>query len=127
MKITTFDPVIVTPDAEAIIKVFEALGFKQTHAPVTALEGGDVHSHRMEDANGFHVDVVTPAMEIHEDRMVIRMNVDDFDAAYATLKAHGFKNVHEDENEKTINTKSSKSATMASPSGFRIAIVQHIK
>ena len=27
MKITTFDPMIITPKAEEVIKLFEALGF----------------------------------------------------------------------------------------------------
>ena len=129
MKITSFDPIIVTPNTDSVIKVFESLGFEKKHAPVTAFEAGNVQSFRMENADGYHVDVVSPAMAITEDRMLIRMNVDDFDAAYGILTAHGFKNVHEDDNSdaKLINTKSSKAATMVSPSGFRIAVVQHIK
>ena len=125
MKITSFDPVIVTPDAEAAIKVFTDLGFQRTHSPVTSLVQGDVHSFRMENENGFHVDVVSPADERPRDEMLIRMNVDDYDEAYAILTAHGFKNVHAD--NRTVDTKSSKSVTMVSPSGFRIAIVNHKK
>lgn len=52
------------------------------------------------------------------------MNVDDFDAAYKILIDHGFKN---NRGDGTINTSSSKAATMISPSGFTISLIQHIK
>ena len=32
MKITTFNPLIVTKDAENVIKLFEALGFERRHS-----------------------------------------------------------------------------------------------
>ena len=31
MKITTFNPMIITKDGESTIKLFEDLGFQQTH------------------------------------------------------------------------------------------------
>jgi len=31
MKITTFNPSIITKEAEPVIKLFEELGFEQTH------------------------------------------------------------------------------------------------
>ena len=40
MKITTFDPIIVSPKAENLISVFEALGFVKSHAPVSATSIG---------------------------------------------------------------------------------------
>ena len=49
MKITTFDPLIVSPEAADTIKVFEALGFEKTHAPATETEAGENHSVRMKD------------------------------------------------------------------------------
>ena len=57
MKITTFNPSIITKDAEETIKLFKDLGFEQTH---NKAENVDVEfsAHRMKDANGFHVDVV---------------------------------------------------------------------
>lgn len=33
MKITTFDPIIITPNAADAVSVFEGLGFEKTHAP----------------------------------------------------------------------------------------------
>jgi hypothetical protein len=54
---------------------------------------------------------------------IIRMNVDDLDEAYALLTAHGFKAV----DGSSSLTSSSKSVLMASPSGFSIDLVKHIK
>ena len=124
MKITTFDPIIVSPKAEDLISVFEALGFEKSHAPVTATSNGEVSTTRLKDGNGYHVDI-SDVKGIPEDRTYIRMNVDNFEEAYDILLKHGFKN-RLGENE-TIDSKSSKAATMISPSGFIIALVQHIK
>ena len=54
----------------------------------------------------------------------IRMNVDNFGEAYELLTAHGFKNFYGDQ---TVDTNSSESAIMISPSGFVINLIQHIK
>lgn len=124
MKITTFDPIIISPKAEEIISVFEALGFEKGHVPVTATTIGDVTSTRMKHENGYHVDIAD-VKSIPQDKTYIRINVDNFDEAYDILLKHGFKNRHGD--NETIDSKSSKAATMASPSGFVIALVQHIK
>ena len=124
MKITTFDPIISSKKADDIIRVFEDLGFAKTHAPVTETEKGDVSSVRMKHENGYHVDVVAALDDVPEDTTLIRMNVDNFAEAYDILTAHGFTNTRGD---KTLDTKSAKAATMVSPSGFRIALVEHIK
>ena len=124
MKITTFDPVIVTKDADSIISLFEALGFERKHAPTNEINGYTVTSNRMKHPDGYHVDIVSTTAEKDRDEMVIRMNVDDFEEAYNILEANGFKNVHGNE---TIDVKSSKAATLVAPSGFRISVVKHIK
>jgi len=124
MKISAFDPVIVSPDASSLIKLFEALGFETHHSPTNAIDGAEVTSTRMENAEGFHVDVVSTTTPRERDEMLIRMNVDDFDEAYALLTAQGFKNVKGDE---SIDLKSTKAVTMEAPTGFRISIVKHIK
>lgn len=123
MKITTFDPMIISSKAGDIIELFGELGFKKTHAPVTSVEAGDFPSYRMKDENGFHVDVAD-AKQVERDMTFIRMNVDDFEEAYNILTAHGFKNTKGD---RIIDTKSAKAATLASPSGFIIVLVKHIK
>ena len=106
-----------------VIKVFEALGFEKTHAPVTTTEIGNVPSVRMKNADGFHVDVADLNI-VQRDNVMIRMNVDNFEEAYGILTAHGFTNTRGDG---TLETKSSAEATMVSPSGFKIALVKHNK
>ena len=123
MKITTFNPQIITKDAEAVAKLFEALGFERRHNP-KGIGELDVTGIRMKDANGFHLDISQPEMQLPRDLVVIRMNVDNFDEAYEFLTARGFKNFYGD---KTVDRKSSQSAIMISPSGFAINLVQHIK
>ena len=95
MKITTFDPLIVSKKADDVIAVFEALGFEKTHAPVTATETGDVQIKRMKNESGFHVDVAQ-VDEVPQDVAMIRMNVDNFEEAYDILKKHGFENTRGD-------------------------------
>ena len=124
MKITTFDPIIVSKSAEDVIKVFEDLGFEKSHSPVTTTELGDVQGYRMKNADGFHVDVSNTLQDLERDYTLIRMNVDNFEEAYDILIKHGFTNTRGD---KTLDTKSATAAVMVSPSGFRIALVQHIK
>ena len=124
MKITSFDPIISTKDADGVIKIFEDLGFEKKHAPVTSVEQGEVHSYRLKHPEGYHVDVAATLLDRKQDATLIRMNVDDFEEAYNILVAHGFKNTRGDS---TIDTKSATAATMVSPSGFCIALVKHIK
>ena len=123
MKITTFNPQIITTDAEAVAKLFEALGFERRHHP-KGIGELDVTGIRMKDANGFYVDISQPNMQMPRDLTAIRMNVDNFDEAYALLTAHGFRNFYGDQ---TVGTKSSESAIMISPSGFVINLIQHKK
>ena len=123
MKITTFDPIIVTSNFDEVVSVFEALGFEKKHAPVTDTGKRNVRSFRMKHPEGYHVDVAD-VNDIGRDMTYIRMNVDNFDEAYDIFMAHGFTNTRGDG---TIDTKSSKTASLVSPSGFRLALVQHIK
>ena len=69
MKITTFNPLILSQDAENIVTLFEELGFEKRHNKT----GEDFSSNRMKDANGFHVDVVKAP--VPQDMTSIRMNV----------------------------------------------------
>jgi len=91
---------------------------------VTETEKGDVSCVRMKHENGYHVDVAAALDDVPGDVTLIRMNVDNFAEAYDILTAHGFTNTRGD---KTLDTKSAKAATMVSPSGFRIALVEHTK
>ena len=120
MKFTSFNPMIITKDAEAAIALFEALGFERRHTKDGFLD--DVSTVRMKDANGFHVDVVQAP--VPQDMTTIRMNVEDFDEACDFLMAHGFKRKSEG---KPTETGSSKGCMMVSPSGFSISISKHYK
>lgn len=121
MKITSFNPLIVTTKADDAIKLFEELGFEKRHNKVSGVSE-DINTVRMKDSNGFHVDI-TKVGKLDRDMTIIRMNVDDLDEAYTLLTTHGFKAV----DGSTSLTSSSKSVLMASPSGFAIDIVKHIK
>ena len=118
MKITGFNPVIVSSKSEDIVKLFEELGFEKRHHNE---EVEDRHSYRMKDAGGFYIDVVQND-EAEQDHTVIRVNVDDFDAAHDILEAHGFK-----DGPRVLDVKSSKSMGMISSSGFVIGLVEHKK
>ncbi len=123
MKITTFNPQIITKDAESIVQLFQALGFERRHNP-HGIGELNVEGIRMKDVNGFYLDISTPDIQLPRDVTAIRMNVDDFDAAYQLLQTHGFRNFYGD---KTVEMKSSQSTLMISPSGFAINLVQHIR
>ena len=124
MKITTFNPQIITKDADALVKLFGELGFEKSHKQ-EGIGEMDVTGIRLKDSNGFHLDISQPdAMPSEKDLVAIRMNVDNFDEAYKLLVSHGFKNFYGDN---TAKTQTSKSAIMISPSGFVINLIQHIK
>lgn len=123
MKITTFNPQIFTNNADPIVQLFEEMGFEKRHDQ-EGIGELKVEGIRMKDAGGFYLDISIPQMQLPKDMIGIRMNVDDFDEAYAMLKEHGFKNVYGD---KITETRSSRSAVMISSTGFAINLVQHIK
>ncbi len=123
MTITTFNPMILSKDADTIIKLFEEMGFEKKHQ-VDNVDGLDISSVRLTDANGFHVDVAR-VESMTQDMTTMRMNVRDFDEAYEFLKAHGFRNARSDDH--TVESKSARSCLMLSPSGFSIQLTQHIR
>ena len=122
MKITSFNPLIVTKDAEATIALFEAMGFEKRHTKeqISISNATDV---RMKNADGFHVDVTQGTGEW----TMIRMNVDDLDEAIAFLEAHGFHKARHAVAKDTIDTGTSKFNIMVSATGFILAVSQHTK
>ena len=122
MKITSFNPQIITKDAEAVVRLFEALGFERRHIK----EGiGDlsVTGIRMKDENGFYLDISESDQLPVDCIEAIRMNVDNFDEAYEFLTDRGFTNPR---GGQTVDTKTNKSCMMKSPSGFAFDLCQHI-
>ena len=124
MKITSFNPLIVTNNAEGIIRLYEELGFESRHNITVQSGGKDITNVRMKDGNGFFVDV-SQVDGMQRDLTLIRMNVDDFDEAYKFLLDRGFRNSKPD--DQTVDTMTNKSAMMISPSGFAFDLCQHIK
>ncbi|MCR4645653.1 MAG: hypothetical protein K5695_09635 [Oscillospiraceae bacterium] len=122
MKITSFNPLIVTKDAENVIKLFEALGFERRHSLDANTGTTDFTSVRMKNPEGFYVDVAN--VPVPQDMTLIRINVDDFEEAYNFLLERGFTNPR---GGHTVDTKTNKSAMMKSPSGFAFDLCQHIK
>ncbi len=122
MKITTFNPLIITRDPDATIELFEKLGFKQHHLKqnISEIKTTDV---RMKDENGFYVDI---AMGDGEYTM-IRVNVDDFDEAIEFFMSHGFRKPNHERAAKTVDTRSSRYTMVVSPSGYILAVSQHNK
>ena len=121
MKITGFNPMIVSNNTEGIIQLFEEMGFAKRH-DVSGQTESDYRDVIMEDENENRVDIAQ--VETEKDLILLRMNVDDFQEAYDFLIQKGFVNTRGDG---TVGTETSKAATMVSPSGFMISLIQHIK
>lgn len=123
MKITSFNPNIVTQDAQPVIALFEALGFEKRHTLSEFVDNEANRLVRMKHPDGFYVDI-TENPAIPQTVTEIRMNVDDFEEAYDMLTAQGFRNLSEGH---IVETPSSRMAIMLSPSGFGIDLVKHIQ
>jgi hypothetical protein len=114
---------ILSKNANEIIKLFEDLGFETKHAPTVDTGKSMVKSTRMKNADGFHIDIAD-VQSMPQDMTIIRMNVDNFDEAYDMLEKKGF--THRG-GKQAVETASNRSAMMTSPSGFAFDLCQHIK
>ncbi len=123
MKITAFNPLIVTKDSETVIELFEGLGFARRHKSEGTNAESEFVTIRMKDENGFYTDI-SRSDRIPRDMTAIRMNVDDFEGTIELLTSHGFVNAN---GGRVTDLGSSKSVFMMSPSGFCISVVKHIK
>ncbi len=122
MKITSFNPLIVTKDAAPVVALFEALGFEKRHVK-ESISINNVTDIRMKDSNGFHVDISQGTGEW----TMIRMNVDNLEEAVKFLESRGFHKARHEAAHDTIDTGSSKINIMVSPSGTIFSVSQHIK
>ena len=123
MKITAFNPIIVTPNAADAVALFEELGFERRHTK----EGieGNVTSYDLKYGD-FRVNVAQ-ADNMPQDLTAIRMNVRDFDEAIKFLLDHGFRRARHEAAKDDIETESSKIAIMVSPSGYILSVSEHIR
>lgn len=122
MTITGFCPMIVTTDAEAVMKVFEDLGFERRHTKKD-IEGGQNTNFAMKDANGNRINIAS-SENVPRDLMSISINVDNFQEAYRFFIDKGFTNPR---GGKVTDTSSSKSTMLFAPSGFAVTITEHLK
>ena len=118
MKITSISPLIVSRDANKLIALFDELGFEKKHQQSPA-EG--ITDTTMKDADGHRLDVAK--VDSDQARLMIRMNVDNFDEVFEFLKGKGFTNP----SGRIIETDSAKSACVVSPSGFAFDLCEHKK
>ena len=123
MKITSFNPQILTKNADPIVALFEELGFDVRHDQ-EGIGELNVEGIRMKNPDGFYLDISCPDTDLPRDMVGIRMNVDDFDFAYQLLLKNGFRNFYGDA---TVDTATSRSAVLISPSGFAINLIRHKK
>jgi hypothetical protein len=123
MKITGFNPLIITAHSGDIISLFQELGFEVRHEK-KELDSVSSKLVRMRDANGNHIDVVQQD-QMPRDLTSIRMNVDNFEEAYNMLADRGFKNSRGDGTISKDET--AKGIGMIAPSGFMIAVGEHTK
>lgn len=123
MKITGFNPSILTSKPDEIIRLFEDLGFEKSHHDDS--ESGIVSgSVRMKYADVFRIDITTTDQYL-QDKTLIRMNVDDIEEAYRLLLERDFHNAMGD--GVIIEAKHFRGAHMISPSGFEFIVMQHKK
>ena len=123
MKITTFNPLIVSQNADEIITLLEELGFEKRHNPLVDTGDRKVVRTRMKDGNDFYIDI-SKVETVPRDMTAIRMNVDNFREAYDLLTAHGFKKAPGIEE---VDLETARALLMVSPSGFAIEVIEHIK
>lgn len=112
---------IVTKDADSVKQLFEEMGFETRHDVYGTTET-DYRLIVMRDEDNHRVDIAD--IETDKGSMFIRMNVDDFDEAYEILKRNGYVNTRGD---RIVRTGSAMEATMVSPAGHVISLIQHKK
>lgn len=122
MKITAFNPFILTSQAESVIALFEALGFEKRHT-IRNYDDRDITIVNMKNADGFRIDVAS-VPNLEHDQTMIRMNVREFGEAYEILTDHGFQNIKY--NEEAVFTRKAKWSIMIAPSGFALDLCHHI-
>ena len=122
MKITSFNPLIVTKNSENTVKLFEQMGFEIRHTKEQISINGST-DYRMKNENGFHLDVTQGTGEW----MMIRMNVDDLEETIAFLEAHGFHKARHEVAKDTIDTGTSRLNIMVSETGLILAVSEHTK
>ncbi|MBQ9008227.1 MAG: hypothetical protein IJ088_02690 [Clostridia bacterium] len=85
MKITSFNPLIVTKDSASAIALFESLGFERHHTK-EGISDDNITDVRMKHPDGYYVDV----SQGDNEWTMIRINVRDLEETVAFLEERGF-------------------------------------
>ena len=122
MKITGFNPAILTSKPDDLIRLFEDLGFEKSHNDNF---GDEIVSGSVRMKYGdFRLDITT-SDRFPQNNTLIRMNVDNIEEAVSLMLDHGFSNAMGD--GVIIEADYFRGAHMVSPSGFGIMIMEHRK
>ena len=121
MKVTSVAPIIVSQDAEGLIKLFEAMGFEMLHTK-EGIEDGNNTNFQLINEGGFRVNIAS-SKHVPQDITAVNINVDDFDEAYDLFIANGFVNPRGD---KVTDTGSSMATMLFGPNGAAVNLVKHI-
>ena len=125
VKVSDYYPIFYAENVESETRRFtEVLGFAVKHRPKIEFLDYVV----LENEKKRRVDIVHsrfPADSFKEGFLGMRVNVDDFDEAYILLEERGFRNCMGEGN--LIVSPYIKGAHMASPSGFEVMLMQHLK
>ncbi len=130
MKITSFNPIIITNNAEAALKLYEELGFTVKHHPVIENSNyGKVERYVLENKDGFRVDIC-PTVAVgdvkpEKDIVALRVNVDNFEEAVELLTSKGFKMLSQQ--TEVFECESFTAASYVSPGGTMINLIKHKK
>ncbi|MCQ2050185.1 MAG: VOC family protein [Candidatus Saccharibacteria bacterium] len=116
MKVTAFNPALVTNNPDESIGFFKKLGFKIIKK-LTFDSVNDIE-YILENESGQRMDIVYDE-KIQKNMNVCRINVDDFDEAVNIFSEHGFKFIIE-----PLVTKTSKVVAFETPNHYIIFILQ---
>lgn len=123
MKVSTIKPLILTTNAEKLIKVYSALGFKKKHVKDDIeILNSTTNCTILVDDNDNRI-YISQADNIPKEMTVIHINVDNFDEAYEHFKSEGYY----DAKPQITRSATSISQLMFCKTGTGVIICQHIK
>ena len=124
MKITSFCPMIITPDAEGTIKAYESLGFNVAHIKENAGMAGDgTDSSILKNERGDRI-IIASASVLPQAVTMVHINVDNYREAVEHFEKLGYKIMKQADS--TENT-TSVACAMVAPDGHMIQVSEHIK
>lgn len=121
MKITSFNPSIVSTDPEKTIETFKSLGFEQKHHNSEASSKGNSAT-ILESPEGYRIGIYSTEISPRS-FAAIHMNVDNIDEAVAHFEKLGFVN----RRPNGEGNRSARATMLFAPEGYAIEISEHIR